>query len=277
MADIDDLMATDLLFPICMFLAAVLIVCRIALWVYRTALERQVNGNKGVLVEDYTAEEVAVIVRRNLACPLVQEMGTDEQGVLFFQCDKVRFQAKIEAGRLFIVKKNLFGRDVIQNDGEGFELQQCISDIFSENPEKDREAFEQKKRRLRIGNRVDWVAGAIMCLCIFYILVKMLRGVDIVKSHGICLMKFSDYSTEYTINEALHATCIDGEWSCTKEGGVTYAYFVGMTQTGNRLMMIFRSEDNEYCEITSVQIDGEDYSLFTGVLLEGMYANLEGD
>ena len=56
-------------------------------WIYSNILERQLNINKGIPLTGYTPEEVSIIVRKNLVCPLVEEIGEDEQGSMFFSAN----------------------------------------------------------------------------------------------------------------------------------------------------------------------------------------------
>lgn len=275
LVDIDQLMANSALFRICIYLAVILIVCKVVLWFYNNRLERQINRSKGIPVENYTAEELAIIIRKNLVCPYVQEMGADEQGDMFFQCDDDRYYSRIINGRLYIVRKNRFGMHSVNFSEKGDELRQCVADIFSDNPENDREELAKKQRNFKRSTIADWIIGSACFLCILCIIFQMAKGMDILKSRGVSLVKFSNYSTEYTINDALRASCIDGKWSSSKEGDDTYAYFTGTTFGGSDLVMVFRMDADGNCEIISAQVDGENYSLFTGILLAAMYSNIE--
>lgn len=277
MADISQLMENNVFFRICMYLAGILIVCKGVLWLYNNHLERQINKGKRIPVKNYTAEELAIIVRKNLICPFLQEMGTDEQGDMFFQCGDERYYSRITDGKLYIVQKNKFGIDSGNLSEKGNELRQCVADIFSDNPEDDREEFEKKQKNLKRGKMANWVIGSVCVLCVLCVFFQMVRGKDILKSGGVSLAKFTDYSTEYTINDALRASCKEGKWSNSKEGDNTYAYFTGTSFGGNDLAMAFQMDKSGYCEIISVQVDGEDYSLFAGMLLEVMYSNIEND
>lgn len=120
-------------------------------WIYSNILERQLNINKGIPLTGYTPEEVSIIVRKNLVCPLVEEIGEDEQGSMFFQCKSERYFSRMESGRFYIIQKK---RPWINPDflsEEGWELQFCIGDIFSGNPEQDRETFTKRKRIMQRG------------------------------------------------------------------------------------------------------------------------------
>ncbi len=105
----------------------------------------------------------------------------------------------------------------------------------------------------------------------------MVGGTDIIKSRGVSLLCLSYYSTEYTINDALRASCTDGEWSSSKDRGITYMSFVGTTTGGNRLVLMLQKDESDYCRVTSIEIDGENYTWYMDELLELMYDNIERD
>lgn len=105
----------------------------------------------------------------------------------------------------------------------------------------------------------------------------MARGEDILKSRGVSLTQFTDYSSDNVINEALRASCVEGEWSSVKEGEITYARFAGTTYNVGTLNVIFRADTEGTCEIISLQVDGINYigTIFSGLIMEQMYANIE--
>ncbi len=276
MVDIEKLMETNRMFHFCLSSLGVLIVAKIVWGFIDNVLTKEVHTNSGAWVKNYTLEELAIIVRRNLVCSFVQEIGTDEQGNLFFQCDNnARFDSKIQGGRFFIIQKNILGIESQKLSEKGWELQQCICDIFSENPEKDKKIMDRDMQLLGWGTVANWIMGAGLFLCVVYIIFQVIGGMDTIKSRGISMLCLTDYSTEYTINDALRASCMDGEWASSKKGDVTYASFMGTTHGGNNLVMMLQQDESEYCRITSIQIDGENYMLFLDELLEAMYENIE--
>lgn len=105
MRDIEELIQNDLLFTICLWLLLIVIVCRGVWWIYSNILERKLNINKGIPLTGYTPEEVSIIVRKNLVCPLVEEIGEDEHGSMFFQCKSERYFSRMESGRFYIMQK----------------------------------------------------------------------------------------------------------------------------------------------------------------------------
>ncbi len=277
MRDIEELIQNDLLFTICLWLLLIVIVCRGVWWIYSNILERKLNINKGIPLTGYTPEEVSIIVRKNLLCPLVEEIGEDEHGSMFFQCKSERYFSRMESGRFYIMQKK---RPWINPDflsEEDWELQFCIGDIFSGNPEQDRETFTKRKRIMQRGSIANWIAGGLLFLCFAYVFFQMARGEDILKSRGVSLAQFTDYSSDNVINEALRASCVEGEWSNFKEGEITYARFAGTTYNGGTLKMIFRADTEGTCEIISLQVDGINYAgtIFSGLIMEQMYSNIE--
>lgn len=277
MRDMEELIQNDALFAMCMWLLLIVIVCRVVWWIYSNILERKLNINKGIPLTGYTPEEVAVIVRKNLVCPFVEEIGEDEQGGMFFQCKSERYFSRIESGRFSIrqKKRSWVNPDFLSE--EGWELQFCIGDIFSENPGQDRETYAKRKQIMRWGSFANWIAGGIFFLCFAYMFFQMARGEDILKSRGVCLAQFTAYSSDYTIDEALWATCVEGEWSSFKEEGITYACFAGTTYNGGTIKMIFQMDIAGTCEIISIQVDGINYAgtIFGGAIMEGMYSNIK--
>lgn len=277
MVDIGRLIETSKLFSFCLHSLGVLVVAKIIWGFIYNVLEKEMDTNRGAWVQGYTMEELVIIVRRNLVCPFVQEIGTDEQGNLFFQCEGVRFGAKMKGGRLFVVQKNIFGMESQQLSEKGWELQQCICELFSENPELDKKRMDRDIQVLAWGNVANWVMGAAVFLCAAYVIFQVIGGMDTIKSRGISTLCLTDYSKEYTINDALRASCTDGEWTSSKKGDITYASFMGTTFGGGNLVMMFQEDESGYCRITSIQIDGENYMLFLVELLEMMYENIEED
>lgn len=278
MVDIGKLMETSKLFSFCLNALGVLVVAKIVWGFIDSVLTKEVHISSGAWVKNYTLEELVIIVRRNLVCPFVQEIGTDEQGNLFFQCDNnARFDSKIQGGRFFIIQKNILGIESQKLSEKGWELQQCICDMFSENPEKDKKCMERDMQLLAWGHVADWIMGVGVFFCIVYIVFQVIGGMDTIKSRGISMLCLTDYSEEYTINDALRASCTDGEWTSSKKGDVTYASFMGTTLGGGNLVMMFQEDESGYCRITSIQIDGENYNLFIDELLEVMYGNIEED
>lgn len=271
----NQLYENNILFRIGLYLEVILIVCKMMLWLYNRFFEQQLHKSKSILIQPYTAEEIAIIVQKNLVCPFVDKMGTDEQGNMFFQCGNIRYYARINDGKLCIVRKNIFEKDTPHLSETGQELQQCIADIFSDDFEKDREEWRKQRRKYRWFSVAEWASGVACILCFLFIALQLIGGVDVLKSRGVSLAKFTDYSTEYTINDALRSSCKEGKWSSSKEGDNTYAYFTGTTFGGNELVMAFQTDESGYCEIISVQLDGEDYSFLGGLLLEVMYSNIE--
>ena len=109
MRDIEELMQNVVLFAICMWLFWIVVVCRIVWWIYSNILERQLNINKGIPLTGYTPEEVSIIVRKNLVCPLVEEIGEDEHGSMFFQCKSERYFPEWNLEDFILYRKNGLG------------------------------------------------------------------------------------------------------------------------------------------------------------------------
>ncbi|MBD5474866.1 MAG: hypothetical protein HDR17_02605 [Lachnospiraceae bacterium] len=235
---------------------------------YLTVLQELHKKSKGVSVEYESVQDIEKILKENLDCSFVKDIGVGKKENIEFNCKYGIHTGIIKDGKFYIdksLRKFSGHRDV----EEAWYLEKFIKGVFYPNePKEDLEIkFAKYIKIFNISRIIKYVV--ILCVAIWVFL--LIGGMDSLKSKGVSRMCFTDYSEEITIGEALQATCSNGKWSSNKIGdGIYHVTFSGYGANGSILIILFQTNGNE-CSIKSITIDGEDITWMQGLFLEALY------
>ena len=224
-------------------------------------------------------ETVKKLLKEKLEYPYCKSISTNEASEIDFVCKYTTYSVKIDDRKLSIdYKFRPFAKaSDIEEEKDCLEahLVKLLLPEIGANPDKALGHFRRYMKARILGRVSGWL---FLMLLILYTLningIHITDVVDIWMSKGVSQMCLTEYSEEVTIGEALRAVCPAGKWSSDKiDKGLYRVAFSGYGMNGSLLTIVFQSMDWRRCSIQSIAIDGQDCTLFGGMILEILFAN----
>lgn len=255
-----------------MFCMAVLVL--IFVQVCSMVLHVKYSKGKGIPINDgMTAEDIVNILKENLECPFLKEISINGKGKIDFYCRYGHHSAKIENNEFYIDRTARIFKDYTET-AETWYLEKYVTGVLA--PEAIKEDIKTLDKKCQVyikGFKIARSLSAIVAVLLIVILGMREMGVSAyIKSGGVSHMYFDKYSESISIGEALSRVCVEGEWDKLESGGREYVSYIGENASGEELYILFEKGENS-CQIVTVKIDGEDYSLLQGIFLEMLYSN----
>ena len=232
------------------------------------------SKGKGIPINDgMTAEDVVNILKEELECPFIKEISTNGKGKIDFNCRYGHHTAKIENNELYIDRTARIFGDYTET-AETWYLEKYVTGVLMPGIIKEDTSALNKKCQIYIkGFKIARSLSAVVAVLLLVIVGMREMGVSAyIKSGGVSHMYFDKYSENISIGEALSRVCGNEEWDKLEAGGRKYVSYTGEDASGEELYILFETDGNS-CQIVTIEIDGEDYSLFQGVVLEAIYSN----
>lgn len=254
-----------------MIFATMIFLAWMGLGIYITVLQELHKKSKGIAIGERSIQDVEKILKERLIFSYVEEIRINSKGDIEFGCKYGLHIGKINDG-IFHVDKTSRKFSGFRDVEEAWYLQKCIEKIFNIEKEKEVDDLETKfAKYIKIFN-IARAVKYIFYICIIIIAFRQIGGMDSIKSRGVSQMYFTDYSEDKSIGEILKNTCKDISWSNSKVGDNIYVFFSGKCPNGSILNIVFKRRGEE-CEVESIEIDGEDYTLFQRLVFEALYSN----